>query len=162
MGGAATFGRVTVRFRIVGTDMPGSECTRAQGFEMDRAHVHVGVQRGSEVLDLVPGDAPQARFEVDVPVKSGRFAGPFVHGQRGDRFLYLSWGVLERGGGEGRGTFTMFRRAKVHLDALDAAALEGAVVEGRLKMTADGGPVCASVRPPAIRWTRLPDEPLDR
>ena len=95
-------------------------------------------------------------------IKSGRFAGPFVHGQRGDRFLYLSWGVLERGGGEGRGTFTMFRRAKVHLDALDAAALEGAVVEGRLKMTADGGPVCASVRPPAIRWTRLPDEPLDR
>jgi hypothetical protein len=153
---------MTVRFRIVGTDMPGSGYMRAQGFEEDRANVHVGIQRGSEVIDLVSGDAPEARFEIDVPVNSGRFAGPFVHGQRGERFLYLSWGELTEDGDEGKSEFTMFRRAKIHLDTLDAAALEGAVVEGRLKMSDAGGPVCASVRPPAIRWTQLPSEPLDR
>jgi hypothetical protein len=140
---------MTVRFRIVGTDMPGLECTRAQGFEVDRTNVHVGIQRGSEVIDLVPGDAAEARFEIDVPVKAGRFGGPFVHGQRGERFLYLSWGELADGG-----AFTMFRRAKIHLDTLDAVALEGTIVEGLLKMSdAATGPVCASVRPPAIRWT---------
>jgi hypothetical protein len=139
---------MTVRFRIVGTDMPGLACTRAQGFEEERTNVHVGVQRGSEVIDLVPGDAAEARFEIDVPVKSGRFSGPFVHGQRGERFLYLSWGDLAEGG-----TFTMFRRAKIHLDTLDADALEGTIVEGLLKMSDANGPVCASVRPPVIRWT---------
>jgi hypothetical protein len=142
---------MTVRFRIVGTDMPGLACTRAQGFEEDRTNVHVGVQRGSEVIDLVPGDAAEARFEIDVPVKSGRFSGPFVHGQRGERYLYLSWGDLEEAG-----AFTMFRRAKIHLDTLDGEALEGTVVEGRLKMSDLGGPVCASVRPPRIRWTDRP------
>jgi hypothetical protein len=142
---------MTVRFRIVGIDMPGLACTRAQGFEEDRTNVHVGVQRGSEVIDLVRGDATEARFEIDVPVRAGRFSGPCVHGQRGERFLYLSWGDLGDGG-----AFTMFRRAKIHLDTLDAEALEGKVVEGWLKMSDDGGPVCASVRPPKIRWTERP------
>jgi Family of unknown function (DUF5990) len=143
---------MTVRFRIVGTDMPGSACTRAQGFEEDRTNVPVGVQQGSDVIDLVPDDAAEARFEIDVPVKSGRFSGPFVHGQRGERFLYLSWGDLGAGG-----AFTMFRLAKIHLDTLVADALERMVVEGRLKMSdANGGPVCTSVRPPKVRWTECP------
>jgi Family of unknown function (DUF5990) len=143
---------MTVRFRIVGIDMPGSECTRAQGFEVDRTNVHVGLQAGADVVDLVRGDAGGAQFEIDVPVKVGRLSGPFVHGQGGERFLYLSWGDLEDDG-----AFTMFRRAKIHLDTLDAVALEGKIVEGLLKMTdAAGGPVCASVRPPVIRWTERP------
>jgi hypothetical protein len=141
-----------VRFRIIGTDMPGLACGSAQGLDEERTNVHVGVQQGSDVVDLMPGDAAQARFELDVPVKAGRFGGPFVHGQRGERFLYLSWGELRD-----EGSFAMFRRAKIHLDTLDAEALEGTIVEGLLKMSdAKGGPVCASVRPPVIRWTERP------
>jgi hypothetical protein len=82
-----------------------------------------------------------------VEVRAGRFSGPFVHGQRGERFVYLSWGEL---GEDGR--FSMFRRAKLQLDCLDPATLDGATVEGRLAMSEGGGPVCASVRPPAITW----------
>jgi hypothetical protein len=53
----------------------------------------------------------------------------------------------------------MFRRAKLMLAAidpatLDAAAQPGHTLEATLSLTApDGGPRCASVRPPAISWT---------
>ena len=52
----------------------------------------------------------------------------------------------------------MFRRAKLWLDAippdvLDEADRKGTVV-GRLALTDDmGGPLCASVRPPIIKWS---------
>jgi hypothetical protein len=139
---------MSVRFRIVGTDLPGLSCTRAQGLDVDRENVHVGLQRGGSVVDLVPGDASSALFELEVDVKAASFASPFVHGQRGERFFYLSWGEVA-----GDGEFTMFRRAKLQLDGLDAAALDGTTVEGRLRLSdAAGGPICASIRPPAITW----------
>ena len=34
------------------------------------------------------------------------FGGPFVHGRKGERFLYLSWGAVDP-------DFEMFRRAKL-------------------------------------------------
>jgi hypothetical protein len=130
---------VTARFRLVGTDMPGLACGPSDG-------VHVGVQRGREAVELVPGDSEAARWEFDVDVRNGRFTGPYVHGRGDERFLYLVWVA-----GPHR---EMFRRAKLQLDGLDAAAVDGGVVEARLPLTDDrGGPVCASVRPPRISWT---------
>jgi len=116
--------------------------------DVDRENVHVGIQRGGSVVGLVPGDASSALFELEVDVKAASFTSPFVHGRRGERFLYLSWGEVD-----GDGAFTMFRRAKLQLDGLDAAALDGRTVKGRLKLSdAAGGPICASIRPPAITW----------
>jgi hypothetical protein len=107
----------------------------------------VGVQRGAEVVHLVPGDAPIAHFEFEVSVQNGRFGGPFVHG-RNERFVYLSWGEFSNG------TFRMFRRAKLQLDHLDPVAVDGHSVEALLGLTDDHGhPLCASVRPPRIVWT---------
>ena len=109
--------------------------------------VHVGVQRGKEVVDLVRGDASEAVFEFDVEVRKGKFSGPYVHGSHGERFIYLSWGARIHG------HFAMFRRAKLQLDSLDAEACDGHTVEGRLGLTdAKGHPLCASVRPPKITW----------
>jgi hypothetical protein len=130
---------VTARFRIVGTDLPGPTCGPSE-------QVQVGVQRGREAIELVAGDADGARWEFDVDVRNGRFTGPYVHGRGDERFLYLVWVA-----GPGR---EMFRRAKLQLDSLDAAAADGGEVEGRLALTDDrGGPVCASVRPPRISWS---------
>ncbi|MEA3054749.1 MAG: hypothetical protein QOD30_181, partial [Actinomycetota bacterium] len=72
------------------------------------------------------------------------FGGPFVHGKKGERFVYLSWGD---GSGE---SFTMFRRAKLMLaDAPDA----GSVV-ARIRLTdGKGMPMCARLRPPALAWS---------
>ena len=133
---------------IYGTNLPG----RRFG---DYENVHVGVQRKAEVVELVPGDAETAVWEVDVTVKDGApvdFAGPFVHGKKGDRFLYLSWGAVTPG-------FAMFRRAKLMLAAVDPGVVEearqpGARLVCRLGLTGgDGGPRCAAIRPPHIDWS---------
>src|SRR4051794_40660058 len=97
-----------LNMQIVGQNLPGR---RFDGYQA----VHLGIQRRSEVIDLVPGDAAQAIFALTVgAVVDGTggidFRGPYVHGKRGERFVYLSWGDLADDG-----TFTMFRRAKLHL-----------------------------------------------
>src|SRR5690242_13749985 len=119
--------------------------------------VHVGVQRKAEVVDRVPADAPGATWHLEVTSREidGLLdvRGPWVHGRPGARFLYLSWGAVT---GE---RFEMFRRAKLMFGDIPADLLRAAhdgvgVLVGRLRMTdANGEPLCARVRPPAITWT---------
>jgi hypothetical protein len=139
---------MTVRIHLVGRDLPGTRFAPAPASPTgERVNVHVGVQRGREVEQLVRGDAPVAEFDLEVPVRGGRFAGPYVHGRSGDRFLYLSWGAVD---GDG---FTMFRRAKLRLEHLDAPSVDGHTLRGALALGGAGGPLCGSVRPPQIEWT---------
>ena len=136
-----------VSLRIEGRQLPGAGFNRIQ----------VGVQRRTDVEQTVPGDAATATFSLSVDVvksPSGMdFRGPYVQGRKGERFLYLSWGLR----GED-GTHEMFRRAKLHLSAIDTSSVERAVSEelplvGALALTDEQGePLCASVRPPQITW----------
>jgi Family of unknown function (DUF5990) len=130
-----------------------------QGRDLPRRDgVLVGVQVGKEVVDIVPATVASARWAVDVSVVStpdGELdvRGRAVHGRRGDRFLYLSWGT-----GSDPDGFTMFRRAKLMLDAVDPEMLEaaerGSGLVATLGLTApDGSPRCAAVRPPDIIWS---------
>lgn len=101
----------------------------------------------------------EAELEVVVTADGLDFRGPWVQGRRGDRFLYLCWGHAPADAPHG---FEMFRRAKLMLGVLDpaemASAPDGAVLEGRLPLVdGRGGPVCAAVRPPTIRWTFATD-----
>jgi hypothetical protein len=147
-----------VRIEIVGRDLPGRRFCSA-GELLD--HVHVAVQIGKEAVDPVPGDAAEARWVVEVGTVVGEDGGldqrgPAVHGRRGDRFLYLTWGDVPA-----PGTFHMFRRAKLMFADIDAGVLvEGAAGTGlraEVVLTDErGGPRCARVRPPAIRWS-VPD-----
>ncbi|MEU6882407.1 DUF5990 family protein [Streptomyces sp. NPDC046712] len=137
--------------RIIGHDLPGREC----GGYRD---VHVAVQRGREPEGAVPGDAPEVVWEFTVETVGTHegapndvldFRGPHVHGRRGARFLYLTWGEQPSGA-----AFTMFRRAKLFLDDLPAQAVARGAAEGRLGLTDSCGlPLCAAVRPPRIRWS---------
>jgi hypothetical protein len=96
---------------------------------------------------LVRGDAVEAIFEFEAGVKGGKFVGPYVHGRGGQRFIYLSWGEVVGN------DFKMFRRAKLHVDHLDAPGAEGRVIEARLSLTdCKGHPLCASVTPPLVSW----------
>lgn len=114
-------------------------------------NVHVGLQVGSRPDGLVPADAADAEWETDVRVieqDDGRdFRGPAVHGKRGERFLYLTWGEFD---GQ---DFAMFRRAKLMLvdvpPATDAAIAEVDLTDER------GMPRCARLRDPAIRWSSV-------
>src|SRR5258707_7722563 len=88
----------TAQLRIVGRRLPGASWSGRHG-------IHVGGQRGAEVVGLVIGDAADAVFDIDLEVVADTdgepdFRGPYVHGRRGERFLYLSWGEVD-----GDGTF---------------------------------------------------------
>jgi hypothetical protein len=121
----------------------------------------VGPQRGRVVEAPRPVSGSSMVFELSLDVvvtPSGMdLRGPWVQGRRGDRFLYLCWGHA----GPDAGDFDGFRRAKLMLGVLDPAemldAADDDVLVGRLSLVdARGGPVCAAVRPPAIRWSLQP------
>ena len=144
-----------MHIRIEGTDLPG----RRGGSEADAlrlGNVHVGVQRKADVVDRLPADAPSATWELDVVSREVDdlldVGGPWVHGRPGARFLYLSWGAVE---GD---RFAMFRRAKLLFGDIPTAMLRAAhddqgTLVARLGLTdSDGGPLCARVRPPDVRW----------
>jgi hypothetical protein len=148
-----------VRIRIMGSNLPGLACGAAGNFP-GYENIHVAVQRHnrpSELLGLVPGDARSAEWSIDCDVVDTTngvdFEGPYLSGRPHERFIYLSWGSLAEDG-----TFAMFRRAKLWLDRLDRdvveVARESGLLVGELGLSdARGHPLCASVRPPLIRWS---------
>jgi hypothetical protein len=145
-----------MQIAIEGFDLPGRTYGTAEGDVLD--NVHVGVQIKRDPVHLISGDAPEARWELDVRVAeqsdgSFDFGGPAVHGRRGERFLYLTWGNVD-----GHGRFEMFRRAKLMLDRVDPGLVAEAErharpLLGRIRLTDDrGGPRCARVDPPDLTW----------
>jgi hypothetical protein len=124
----------------------------------------VGVQRKNkpgELLGQVRADVETAVWELEatpVPSTPGDFRGPYISGPPGGRFIYLTWGVVDR-----PGSFEMFRRAKIMFDAIPTEVMTAAeasgVLIGRLGLTdAKGNPTCAAVRPPLIEWKAAVDE----
>jgi hypothetical protein len=147
-----------MRLRIVGIDLPGRTFHDAGFTEKTWRCVHVGVQRDSDVVDVVPGDAPAAEWEIDVDVRPGRTGdldqfGPYVQGRPGKRFVYLSWGDV---GDDG--SFDMFRRIKLWLNQVDPSILEqadqpGRRLEAHLRLTDScGGPLCGGLDPSLVEW----------
>ena len=149
-----------VQIRIEGSDLPGRSCGPGPDDPDGRHNVHVAVQgrKGQEDLfGLHPGDARSAQWELECEIVSspsgGDVRGPQVHGSPGQRFIYLSWGAVDAAG-----SFRMFRRAKLWLDAVPeevmTAAIDGGVLVEHLGLTdSKGWPLCASVRPPQIQWS---------
>jgi len=151
-----------MEIRIDGYDLPGSECGPSKDRPGGYQQIHVGVQRRGkrdELLGLTRGDAGGASWTLDATATATTTGGGIdlkgrhIEGPPGGRFVYLSWVTVDDSG-----TATLFRRAKLCLDAIPpdvlAAALESGLLIGRLGLTdAKGNPTCASVRPPAIVWS---------
>ena len=83
---------------------------------------------------------------------SADFAGPFVQGPCGARFVYLDIGTYA-----GQSNTPWSRRLKVPLAGIDWKLIQkaeqraGAIIETSVNGTGkDGGPACATVRPPPI------------
>lgn len=133
-----------VRIRIEGRDLPGRSCA-------GRSDIHVALQVRADPVNPVPGDATSACWETEVRMVDGDFRGPAVHGKRGERFLYLTWGSPS---GD---QWAMFRRAKLMLNNIDpqivAAAADSTLVASVCLTDGKGGPRCARVDPPAITWS---------
>jgi hypothetical protein len=147
-----------MRIAIHAVQLPGRQCRPGPSGEAYQ-NIHVRFGRREPAVDLVPGDAPEAHWEYDIPVRTGRdgglrFGGPLVHGKPGNYCFYLSWGTVAADG-----SFTLFRAAKLALADIDPAVLSqalepGRTLVGRLGLTnATGQPLCARVRPPLIAWS---------
>ena len=110
--------------QIHGYHLPGRE-RRSPDEHYD--NVHVGVQVGKEPHELA------------------------VQGRPGARFIYLTWGDVAEDG-----SFAMFRRAKLmlaDLESLITSDRDGTIV-ATVDLTDDcGGPRCARLRAPALRFT---------
>ena len=148
-----------MHLRIVGRNLPGRSFSPSAAERYE--NVHVGVQERSDPVGLVAGDAAGAAWDVAVRIVTGDdgafdFRGPVVHGKRGERFVYLTWGDV----GADR-SFRMFRRAKLMLDRIDPTLVRDASDAGALVATVDlsddhGCPRCARVDPPAVVWSYDP------
>jgi hypothetical protein len=117
-----------MQLRIEAWDLPGRGCGPGDNFPGYR-NVHVGVQRRdrrNELLELHPGDAPSAVWTLECSAVSTPtgvdLKGPYIQGRPGGRFIYLSWGSVDASG-----AFTLFRRAKLMLDAIGPDVLDAAV-----------------------------------
>jgi len=151
-----------VHIRIEATELPGRSCGPSPDSPGGYHNIHVGIQRRNrrdELLDLVPGDAPSATWTMAcTPTHASTgvdLKGPYIQGPPGGRFIYLSWGTVDDAG-----LFTLFRRAKLWLDAIPSAVVDDAVelgrLVGRLGLTDHkGNPLCAAVRPPVIEWSAV-------
>jgi Family of unknown function (DUF5990) len=149
-----------VLIRIEASDLPDRSFGPGPDDPAGRHNVHVAVQgrKGqAELVGLHPGDARSACWELECEVVSsppgGDVRGAQIHGSPCRRFIYLSWGAIDA-----MWAFTMFRRAKLWLDAVPdevmRTAIDGNVLVGRPGPTdSEGWPLCASVRPPQIEWS---------
>lgn len=144
-----------LRVRVIGTQLPGIRHCADDG--ASREPVHVGIQRGKDVIDDVPAEGPRVTFDAEFeigtqPDGSVNFLGPYAQGDRHDRFFYLSWGI--RSGAH----FDMFRRLKIRLGHLSRTKVNAAIKSGkpltvRVKLTdKKGGPLCATPPPTHISW----------
>ena len=143
-----------MRIVIEGVDLPGATFV-SDGRLLP--NVHVAVQVDKDPVGLVRGDADSAHWDIDVRVVTDDdgvdLRGPAIHGRKGERFLYLTWGNVGA-----NGSFVMFRRAKLMIADIDPELLAVAVRDDRalvasLPLTDEHGcPRCARVRPPVINW----------
>ena len=122
--------------------------------------LRLGIQKGKEVIDDVPPETPEVTFTVPLRLKASLpagagfdFAGPFVQGKKGERFLYLCWG--EQRVGE---AWENVRRAKLPLRyvteyRVDAAQRSGSPIRVAIDMTgARGDPLCATIPEDYLTW----------
>jgi hypothetical protein len=146
-----------IRVEIIGHDLPGRSCgPTPHGGRYE--NIHAGIRHRQETIELVPGDAHEARWTFDVTVRRTPdgldFGGPFVAGDRDDRHLGVRWVVPDA-----NGAIAIFRAAKLRLvevetDLVEAALASGRTLTARVHMTDEHGwPRCARVRPPAISWS---------
>jgi len=116
-----------------------------------------GLQSKHGVDDPVPATAStdfHTKIDVRTTADGVDFAGEHVHGRRGDRFIYLSWGLPDQ-----TEPFVMFARAKIKLAQISPDLLERAL-EHRQGLRAElqatdgkGQPASGTINPPAIRWS---------
>lgn len=127
-------------------------CTRLPG----HSGIHLGMQKDKELFEPTLASGERIVFHPVLRARrnangSANFLGPFAHGPKAERFLYLVWTAM-------KSSASMFGRVKVHLNHLKWADVEKAAgrnkpIKVTLTLTKDDGKlVYASVRPGVAKW----------
>ena len=134
-------------------------CTKLPGSTWDeRGVAHLGIQKEEEIEDAQRADLERIQFRPTFRVRrhtdgSANFLGPFAHGPRASRFIYLVWTILK-----GKTPVARAGRIKLMLDHIEWRDVERAAAKGRpMKVTIaltdqKGRPVYASVRADRAKW----------
>ena len=148
-----------LKIKVICEHLPGTQLQDTFGGKsIVREHIHIGIQRGSEVIEAAPANRKRVVFEPSFrvsPMPNGKtnFLGPYAKGTPTQRFFYLSWVEKDEEGNQ-----TMFGRAKIHLSHLSWAQVEEAAVSGKELTVAvsltdkRGRPRCGSIRDDEQRW----------
>ncbi len=83
---------------------------------------------------------------LDTGTRNLRFRGPFVHGQVGAPFLYLSWRKTAEGS-------AWIRRMKVSLSGITTEQITAAHEDGSALVARVGGLVASTAKMPGHAWT---------
>lgn len=140
-----------ITIEIVGTDPPGTTVG-------ERHPVHLAIQKDEDVLEPQPADRQQIVFKPTLRARkeadgSVNFLGPYAHGSRTERFIYLVWAVVPRAGHA-----QMFSRIKLQLNHIKWTDVQKALTRKKpIKVTvsltdAKGKPVVATVRANLAKW----------
>lgn len=124
--------------------------------------VGFAIQRGR--ADLLPASKQTAeliQFDFSLRVAgvladgSPNYLGEFSQGTPTDRFVYINSGTLA-----GQHASGWTRRAKLKLGSIPREMAEAAIadpdqiIEAQVQGTmADGGPICASIKPHSVSWS---------
>jgi len=132
------------------------ECTGLPGAE--NGPLALGIQRDEAITELESADAKQIVFKPILrarrnPDGSANFLGPFAHGPKFERFIYLNWVTMK-----GKVPMAQIGRIKLHLnhlkwDVVVRMAEANKPLRVKLALTnAKGKPVMASVREDVAKW----------
>jgi uncharacterized protein DUF5990 len=134
-------------------------CTRLPGSQWgDRGPVHLGIQKGEELMDTAPADLKRVVFRPEFRVAKGAdgsadFTGPYAHGPRNERFIHLIWATMD-----GDAAVAALGRIKISLGHILWPQVEKVLARGKpLKVTvaltnAQGKPVFGTVKADASKW----------
>lgn len=137
-------------------------CEALPGLQYEgRGPLHLGIQQDAKIVEAAPADRDRIVFRPVLRVRrhsdgSANFLGPFAHGPRAERFIYLNW-LIVRGGVQGE----RIGRIKLHLNHIEYKDAEKAAARKKpikvtLQLTSEKGkPVFASVRSDKASWSGL-------
>jgi hypothetical protein len=139
---------IEITIKIVCSELP----------ETWRHGLHLGLQRDNVMTDATPATSKRIVFKPTLRARrnsdgSVNFLGPYAHGPKSERFIYLNWLTIE-----GDMPQSMVGRIKLHLNhirwtTVEKAAKANKPIRVKLALTnAKGGPVMASVRPDVAKW----------
>ena len=143
-----------VTIRLIAVDPPG-DCYG------DSHPILFGIQRLHDAEQVVRANATTV-FDLGADLISAPdghdVRGHYVHGRKGDRFLYLTWGSPE-----GELPFVMFARAKLKFSDVPSELVGRALADRSLALTClmqatneKGHPASGSIRPPRLSWSVEP------